>query len=189
MTAREVRFANHYLEHGNKTAAARHAGYQGSDPVLCQTGTNLLKKNEVVDYIREAFDQFADTEKITRQRVLQSLGREAFADRTRILDEDGDVLPPGEWPLELRAMLVSFEMRKAIDRDTGDTVRIYKVRLTPPTEAKRLLAEHLHLIGPHAEKPGSKDTGPSINIILEAADGTQTEFPDDGLPLEVPAAG
>ena len=187
MTAREVRFANHYLEHGNKTAAARHAGYQGSDPVLCQTGTNLLKKNEVIEYIRRGIDVFMETECITRQMVASSLGRDAFADRTRIFDED--VLPPSEWPDDVKGTLLSYEAKTTTARVTGDITRHVKVRFVSAVEAKRILAEFIGMIGPKAAFMKNENAAGGIKVILEAADGTQTEFPDDGFPLEVPAAG
>ncbi len=171
MTTREVRFANHYLEHGNKTAAARHAGFQGSPEVLCHTANNLLRKSQVADFLRQGIERFMEVECITRQMVAQSLGYEAFADRTRIFDEDGDVLPPSEWPKELKHMLHSYETR-----DFPDGSRQVKVKLkNTSTEAKRILAEFTGMIGPKASLVPNA-TGVGVTVILEAADVTQTHY-------------
>ena len=133
MTAREVRFANHYLENGNRTAAARHAGFQGSPEVLCHTANTLLRKSQVAEFLRDGIERFMRTECITRQMVAESLGYDAFADRTGIFDEDGDVLPPTEWPDELKGMLQSYE-----SRTLPNGTKFVKVKLTNNAlEAKR----------------------------------------------------
>ena len=125
-----------------------------------------------------------ETECITRQMVASSLGRDAFADRTRIFDEDGDVLPPSEWPDDVKGTLLSYEAKTTTDRVTGDITRHVKVRFVSAVEAKRILAEFIGMIGPKAALVKNENAAGGIKVILEAADGTQTDFPNEGFPIE-----
>ena len=149
LTFREVRFCNFYLEHGNATQAARDAGYtSASDGALRYLACKLLAKPNVAEYLREAIEQYLDSEKVTRSKIAQSLADEAFADRTAIFDDAGDVLPPREWPQELRGLIVSLEFTRMVDPATGlVTSQRYKVKFAAPTAAKKVLAEWREQIG------------------------------------------
>lgn len=53
LTPKQKAFAEHYLECGNKTEAARRAGYKGNDNTLSSIGVENLRKPAIADYIAE----------------------------------------------------------------------------------------------------------------------------------------
>ncbi len=100
----------------------------------------------------------ADAEQITVHRLARSLGQQAFAKRTQIFDSNGRVKPPDRWPEELQAIVTGFDVDEttqvtfSIDAN-GETVKVetvtvtYKVKFERSTEAKKLLAQWLGMVG------------------------------------------
>ncbi len=181
MTAREVRFANAYIEHGNSTRAVREAGYLcASEQAFWQMGSMLLRKPQVADYLRTVMGEYLDAQKVTVPKIARRLEHIAFGDRTGMFDDAGEVLNPREWPEELRASILSFEIKTSTDRITGLPVKTYKAKFANPTEALRLLGDWRRMTGTKALAPtGDAEKDRGITVILEAVDGTQTVVDDD----------
>ncbi len=172
LSFREVRFANAYLELGNATQAARHAGYDSSSEAgLRFLAHKLLTKPNVGEYIRTALDQYLDAEKVTTPRIAQALAREAFADRTAVFDADGAVLPPAEWPAEVAAILVGYEVTESINPRTGAVAaRRVKLKFADPLKALKTLAVWRGMIGAKAVANGVTGVaGGSVTVILEGS--------------------
>ncbi len=191
LSFREVRFANAYLEHGNATQAARDAGYKSSsEDGLRFLAHKLLTKPNVGEYIRAALDGFLDAERVTTPRIAQALAREAFADRTAIFDAEGAVLPPSEWPAEVAAILVGYEVTESVNPRTGAvTARRVKLKFADPTKALKTLAEWRGMIGAKAVANGVTGVaGGSVTVIIEEA-GTQPAHAGEGRDLRSAESG
>ena len=172
LSFREVRFANAYLEHGNATKAVRDAGYTcASEQAFWQMGSMLLRKTQVVEYMREAMGEFLEAEKATTRKIAQRLANIAFGDRTGIFDDEGAVLNPKAWPPELRASILSLDVREVADRKTGLPVRTYRVKFANPTEALRVLATWKGMTAARAATGVSDSSGGGVTVILEKREG------------------
>ena len=141
------------------TQATRDAGLTSTnDDALGALARKILGKVSVGEYLREVRDEFLDAEKATVWRIAKGLSRAAFVDRTGIFDDHGDVRNPAEWPEELRSILVGFDLKVTTDRDTGTTIRSWKIRFADPMDALGTLAAWRCMIGPqaHAEKDAAE---------------------------------
>ena len=174
LSFREVRFVNAYLEHGNATQAARDAGYRSSSETgLRFLAHKLLTKPNVGEKIRNALGHYLDAEMITAPRIAQALGHQAFGDRTAIFDKDGAILMPSEWPKELHAIIVGFDVTETVNPRTGHVIaRRFKVKFAEPTKALKVLTTWRGMIGframvdQDATAPGS-----GVTVILESPEG------------------
>ncbi len=172
LSFREIRFATAYLEHGNATQAARHAGYDSStDGGLRFLAHKLLTKPNVGEYIRAALDEFLDAERVTTPRIAQALAREAFADRTAVFDAEGTVKPPAEWPAKVAAILVGYEVTESVHPRTGAvTARPVKLKFADPLKALKTLAAWRGMVGAKAVASGEvgiADGG--VTVIIEGS--------------------
>ena len=69
MTEKQLRFADHYIETGNATDAARAAGY--SSKTAYSIGYENLKKPEISAYIRERLEQISAERMATADEVME----------------------------------------------------------------------------------------------------------------------
>lgn len=155
LTLREIRFAQHWAEHGNGTAAYKAAGYHfASENVAAQLARRLFRKVQIRAYIRELQSQAADAAMVTVERLAQGLSRTAYADRRSLFAKDGTLLPPHKWPDEIAACIVGIESEELIEwrKVKGRRKKVvigvkHKVRLERRTEAMKILAQWRRMIG------------------------------------------
>ena len=118
-------------------------------------------------------DNFLDAERVTTPRIAQSLAREAFADRTAVFDAEGAVRPPSEWPAEVVAISVGYEVTESVDPRTGAVAaRRVKVKFADPLKALKTLAVWRGMIGAKGlvnREAGIGDGG--VTVILESPSG------------------
>ena len=174
LSFREVRFVNAYLEHGNATQAARDAGYKSSSEAgLRFLAHKLLTKPNVGEKIRNALGHYLDAELITAPRIAQTLGHQAFGDRTAIFDKDGAILMPSEWPKELHAIVVGIDVTETVNPRTGQVItRRVKVKFAEATKALKVLATWRGMIGSRAVvNQDATAPGYGVTVILESPDG------------------
>ena len=87
LTLRQNSFVGHYIEHnGNGTKAARLAGYVGDDNQLGVTAHQLLRNPKVVAEIKRRLGKAI----ASPEEVLERLTKQARADLTDVLDENGE---------------------------------------------------------------------------------------------------
>lgn len=123
------------------------AGRNATDQAVMR----LVRNQQIKSYILELRQQAADAAKVNLNRFVQELAREAFADRTQIYDERGNVRHPSEWPPDVRACFLggeSEEQFKRVESPDGRkrkelTGHVRKVKMSSRTAAQRLLAEVL----------------------------------------------
>lgn len=109
IAAREHAFIEAYLSNGNNaTQAAKTAGY--SEKSAHVYGCNLLKKANVAKIISERQSELASKYKLTTEDVLAELAKIVRADLRNLFDENGALLPPGQWPDEVAGSVASVEV-------------------------------------------------------------------------------
>jgi phage terminase small subunit len=172
LTAREIRFCQLWVESGNALRAYIGAGFPHKNAqVAGELSYRLLKKVEIRQYIRRLQAEAADAAGVTAERIAQGLARSAFADRTRVFGPDGEVLPPGEWPEEVRAIIAGVEVEELSewqdDPDTGKRRKVavgqkWKVRFERSTEAKKILAQWRRMVGDDKADPGKGGHNPLV---------------------------
>lgn len=72
LSAKQLKFAEAYIETGNATEAAIQAGYKESH--ARQAGSNNLNKPKIKAYIREKLDRLADDRIPSQKEILAKLG-------------------------------------------------------------------------------------------------------------------
>lgn len=143
LTPKQQRFVQEYIIDLNATKAAIRAGY--SAKTADQQGPRLLGHPEIAKGIAAAQKKIADKAGITAERVLQELGRLAFADPRQLFDADGKLLRPSELSDDAAAALASIEVvtRKAGE---GEVEYVAKTRGWDKNAALLTLAKHLKLL-------------------------------------------
>ena len=86
MTPKQLRFVAEYLIDLNATAAARRAGYGGTDEALRVTASRMLTKPNVSDAINVAMEERGQRTKVTADRVLLEIERMALIDVCEFVD-------------------------------------------------------------------------------------------------------
>lgn len=88
ISEQQKKFARNWLEHFNGTKAAIYAGYS---PTSASTQSHHLLANPlVISYIAELQQPVLKKSNITRQRVIDEIGRIAFADKNDLEANDYD---------------------------------------------------------------------------------------------------
>lgn len=155
LSVQDIRFCQHYAEHGNASEAYRNAKYHNSkaaDVTVWKAASDKLRNLQVRQYIRYIRQQAADVADITVAALAVGFAAVAHTPRTAIYDEQGEMKPFHEWPLVLQQIVTGF------DPVTDDTGKVrYKVKFERGMEARKVLATWRGMIGADAEKPGDGD--------------------------------
>ncbi len=207
LTASEVRFCELFARGSdNSTQAYIDAGFpcKLSPSGEVDRGNTrarawiLLRKVDIQRRIRAFRGHATEAAGITTDLLAASLKHEAFFPRRSVFHKrTGRVLPPSKWPPEVDAFITGFDVKETTkivrDPDTGRavmdpktmraeraTVVEYKIRFTAPTEAKRVLAQWLGMIG---DRVAVEERGQStiMTVLLDPTptDQCDTPFPED----------
>jgi phage terminase small subunit len=150
LSCREVRFAEHYAEHGVAAEAYRAAGYpDGTTSTPRVLAWRLLRKPAVRGLIHELRREALDAARVTVNRLAQALARIAFANRADLFDERGCLLPKDQWPADVAATVEAIENEELFEvvsqkgQPRRRELRGYarKVRTAKRTEAIKLLMQ------------------------------------------------
>jgi phage terminase small subunit len=168
LTLREIRFAEHYVEHGSASAAYRAAGYAERPSESTWTlAARVLRKPAVQQLIHDMRHEAVDTARASVNRLVQGLVRIAFADRADLFDEHGCLLPAGQWPADVAATVEGIDSEDLFEvvSEPGQPKRkelrghARKVRTARRTEAIKLLMQWRRMIGPDI---------PPLDVLLNA---------------------
>ena len=172
LTVRDIKFCRHYAEHGNATQAYQHAGFPARS--AAEMARRLLKKVEIRQYIREIRRRAADAADVSAELVVQGWKRSGFADRRRLYDQDGVLLPVHQWPDDVAACVVEVETVEERDADGNVVAHVRKVRTERRTEPQKLLAQWLGMLGDDKATADDKRVLvvlPPKKPLADAADG------------------
>lgn len=155
LSINDIRFCQHYAEHGNAFGAYKQAGYRNSDSndvAVRRAAIDKLTKPHIRQYIRELREQACDAASVTVNLLAQGFKRVGFADRRGIFGPDGSMLPPEFWPEELGSIVAGIEVEdlEEWDDELKKKVKIgrkWKVRFERSMEARKILAQWRGMIG------------------------------------------
>lgn len=143
-------------------------------------GTQLVTRPEIRARVAELTDGLLKASDITAARVMQELGRVAFADVRKVFRDDGTLIPIHELDDDAAASIAGIEhethvkigpkvTRKEIDLATGEEtevteseithVRTAKIKRFDKNNALTVLAKHYKIIG---------DEGDGVNALASA---------------------
>jgi len=148
LTPREERFIAHYLATLNPMAAAKAAGYTGTNRVQSAMAQQVLARPNVQAALQRAFIQRMERTAITQDRVLVDLDVAAHVDPSDLFDAAGQLLPLRAIPRHVREAIVGFEWHK------NGTLKTLKLRINTPFH--ELLAKHTR-VGVEAPPPSLAD--------------------------------
>ena len=121
LTLREIRFAEHYVEHGCSADAYRHAGYPERLPQSTHVlAWRVLRNPAVQRLIRDIRQEALDAARISVNRLAQGLARIAFANRADLFDEHGCLLPAHLWPPDVAATVEGIDTEEVFETVSGD---------------------------------------------------------------------
>jgi phage terminase small subunit len=146
LDGRREQFCRSYIIHLNASKAAEEAGY--SKDRARQTGCELLGVEAVQDRIAElSADRNAKFE-VQAVEVVRELHRMLTADVNDAFDEDGNVKPLSDIPVDLRRTIAGFEVfeehqGKGAEREYIG--RTKKIKFWSKEKAAELLGRHLAL--------------------------------------------
>lgn len=166
-----------------------------------QRAWDLFRKPDIGRQIRKFRRRAAAAVEVNTDMVAESLKHEAFTPRRSIFDpKTGRVLPPSKWPPEMDHFIAGFDVKETTklardkngkvkldrrNRPERETVVEYKIRFNVSTEAKRLLAQWLGMIG---DKIAVEERGKAtiMTVLLDPTPTVQynVPFPDDDTPEE-----
>lgn len=159
MREQHERFCREYLVDGDGAGAAIRVGYLPCN--ASSTARRLLKRPDILERI----DQLRNLENrrlsFTRERVIEELGRLAFADPSQLYHpETGEPLRINELPEELAAAVTRVKLVKRSDGTVG-----HHMAIGAKEKALDMLAKHFNLYEDH-QKAGTGD----LHVHLDSED-------------------
>lgn len=143
---REQRFVASYLANGhNATAAARDAGYSGSQVAV--RGHKMLRSPRVKAELDKRLIKALAKAELTADRVLEELRRIAFFDPRSLFDADGNLIPYQQLPAEVAAAVAPIEViKKNLASGDGLVDTVHKVKALDKVKALETLCKHFGLL-------------------------------------------
>lgn len=164
LTEKQKIFVAEYIKTKNAKQSAIKAGY--SERSADKLGSQLLDKPRVVNAIRQAMDRTQKKIYIAAENVLIELGKIAFADPRKCFNENGDLLPPKEWPDEIASAISEIVVEEIKEPYTGDVLgHVKKIKFWNKNQALDSLGKHFKLFSDKIEI----DIGPGLADRLAAA--------------------
>lgn len=176
LSSRQIRFCQLYAETENATRSYIDAGLKhASAGVASELARRLLRKVEVRRYIRQIQRDAADAAGATTEYLARGFRRAVDADVTRLFGPDGEMLPPSEWPEDIRLCITRIEVEELTERvpDPGDPRRKkkvavgtkWKVWLENKTECRKVLAQWRRMLAPDkGPADGADEDGKRVDV-------------------------
>lgn len=164
LSLREIRFCQKYAETDNATRSYLDAGFEpASEHAATEAASKLLRKPDIRSYLDKLRADAAEAAQVTVDEVARGFRRAANADVTRLLGPDGEMLPPSQWPEDVRLCIVRMEVEELTEWQGEGRGRKkvaigtkWKVWLENKTECRKVLAQWKRMLA-EPEKP--KDEG------------------------------
>lgn len=127
LTIKQRKFAEIYLQTGNKTRAAREAGYGGK--ALAQTAQDILvNRPGVRDYINRRRAVMMERHCINTSEIIGGLAEIATSSIADVIESDG-----------------SFDIEKCKERGTDHLIKKVKVTVRFTKEGERIVTTELEM--------------------------------------------
>jgi phage terminase small subunit len=163
LTARHVRFCQLWAEKGNAYQSYLDAGFPpgASRNATDQRVALLLRNPHIVEYVRQIQHDAAHAAGVTLEWLARGFKGAVDADLTRLMGPDGEMLPPSEWPADVRRHIVAVDVEELTEmvpdpdnprkRKKVAVGTRWKVKLENKTECRKVLATWRRMIGDDKE--------------------------------------
>jgi phage terminase small subunit len=132
-------FVAEYLKDFNATQAARRAGYAQDPDVAGATAARLLAQPEVANEVATSLRAVLDRAEFSLERWVTEVWRMALVDPAQFYDDEGNLRPIKEVPIEARRALAGFEELEQYDKEGVSRGVLRKVKFA--TKALKFLSE------------------------------------------------
>jgi phage terminase small subunit len=120
LSAREIRFCQLWVEGGNATRSYIDAGFpHKSENVAAQLSRRLLRKVQIRTFIRHLQHVAAAAAEVTTAEIVAAIANVAKADRRKLFDARGVMLPPDQWPDDVAATVEGIETEELVEPIRG----------------------------------------------------------------------
>lgn len=147
LNERQIRFCEEYIAcKFNGTQAAINAGY--SEKTAKEIASENLTKPHIQEYLSKLIEKDAESVGITKERVMQEIGRLAFADHRKFFDDNGNLKPIKDLDDEAASILAGFEVTEETEWVEGAksvTGFTKKIKTYDKTKALEMLAKHFKI--------------------------------------------
>lgn len=172
LTDRQRKFCEAYvLNGGNGTAAAREAGYSGTDAVLAVTATRTLGASKVRQYLDSLNGKAIAKAERKTGRVIASLAQSLAnataimdVDPTELLGDDGEVNMAKVREMDpMKRRCLAIEIQSTTD-EKGQAFTRHKIKRDPVAlAATKLLVDHYD----GANKPAQGQTNVLVQLVQQ----------------------
>lgn len=182
LSLRQIRFCQLYADTGNATRSYIDAGFPHANENVAHSGAvRLLRKDTIRRYIRQIQTDAAEAVGVTVEYLARGFKRAADVDPTRLMGPDGEMLPPSEWPEDVRQCITRFEVEELSERvpdpdRPGKKKKVavgtrWKVWLENKTECRKVLAQWKRMLAPDKgpKDEGGDGAGLDIELVARAA--------------------
>jgi phage terminase small subunit len=148
MNDKQIRFCEEYLIDFNATQAAIRAGY--SRKTANEQASRLLANVNVSTHLSAMMQETSNKLGITREKVLQEIGRLAFADIRKLYNIDGALKSIHDLDDDAAAILAGVETyeEKAKFNEGEENITLgqtKKVKVYDKTKSLEMLAKHFKI--------------------------------------------
>lgn len=184
LQAHEVVFCREFCVDLNATKAALRAGY--SEHSAANHASGLLNRPRIKRYIEKLMADRLKRVDVRADDVVAELAKIAFGDLRGVFDEQGQLLPPHEWPDDAAAAIASMEATTA-ERGQGDVEHVVKVRQWDKLRALELLGKHLKMFTDRVEHDVADGLADRLAAARKRVENTAERdagrhAPDSGAP-------
>lgn len=169
LSAREIRFCQRLME----TEESQHdaylaVGFPAKDTRRAteQAAHRLVKKRVVREYLRKLQDHAAEAAKVTVEELAAVMAGIVRADRRKLYDRHGTILPPDQWPDDVAATVEQVESEEVFEPVPGEKGKrrlrgyVRKVKTASRVAAATKLMEWKRMLGAEKTDPGKAAPAP-----------------------------
>lgn len=145
LTQKQESFCLAYIEVGNASEAYRRVYNveKMKSETINRKAFDLLQDGKITARINELRQRLEERTLITEARVIEEVARLGLVDPSRLMGENGELLPIRDIPPEVRAAIASIEIREEKDEKGRVVGHIKKIKLWDKNSALEKLMKHL----------------------------------------------
>ena len=165
---RHERFAQELAKGKTATEAYVLAGYKANDG----NAATLKGNQRILDRLAEIAGKAADRAEITIARVLEEMGRIAFADLRAVFNDDGSLKAIDEWPADVALAISGIETDELFEGTGKDRKSIgvtRKVKLWDKPRALDMLGKYFGMFIERHEHSGNIEITKIERILVNAS--------------------
>jgi phage terminase small subunit len=173
LTAREAKFVAHYSVNFNGAAAYRAA--YGENPNARFYAHDLLTKPHIQKLVENKRKELGELHFDLANKAMAQLNRmlEANERRSELFSADGSLLPPDQWPEDMKLLIAGIEISENFDKDGTVIGFLKKVKMETPKgivdsvlKATGKFVERTQLLDKHGRPTDPASAQPIINMTV-----------------------